>query len=333
MNDEHVDHQPGNAVRVSSTQAPALPSPSLGQAPVMVQHVCADPVRELLCPSRSGSLRSFLGLPLNFDLEAADVAVKQRVLWAQARLHHPKYKLLAQSILVHREALRHRALQCAGPTLGESVERTLASFWKGLCNTAGLNPQQRQNLLHREARRVGLDPDRIPSLVLRGSPELGKAVGEALALGGEASAEVERSLASNRNAGGALLGLTALRLEPDTPHARRRAEALVDLAEGIRGLLLQRALSPAGQEALVREAYRGGLAPHLARQACQLALQEWLAFRKGDRDAYALLGRGSAHTQRLRYLKRRRLLVARVFLPKDLRDLVRLDAAWTSLAS
>lgn len=125
-------------------------------------------------------MRSFLGLPLNFDLEAADVAVKQRVLWAQARLHHPKYKLLAQSILVHREALRHRALQCAGPTLGESVERTLASFWKGLCNTAGLNPQQRQNLLHREARRVGLDPDRIPSLVLRGSPELGKAVGERL---------------------------------------------------------------------------------------------------------------------------------------------------------
>ena len=299
----------------------------------MVQQVCADPVRELLCPTRAGSLRSFLGLPVKFDLDTAEGAVKKRVLWAQARLHHPKYKLLAQSVLIHREALRHRALQCARPTLGESVERTLASFWKGLCNTAGLNPQQRHALLHREARRVGLEPDRIPCWILRGSPELGKAVGQALALGGEASAEVERSLASNRNAGGALLGLTALRLEPDTPHARRRAEALVDLADGIRGLLLQRAFSPAGQEALVREAYRGGVAPHRARAVCQQALQEWLAFRDGDRDVYAVLGRGSAHTQRLRYLKRRRQLVARVSQPEDLRGLVRLDAAWTSLAS
>ena len=303
------------------------------KGPPIVSHACADPIRELLAPNRAGSLRSFLGLPTRFDLEAAEAAVKQRVLWAQARLHHPKYKLLAQSILVHREALRHRALQCARPTLCESVERTLASFWKGLCNTAGLNPQQRQNLLHREARRVGLDPSRIPNLVLRGSPELGKAVGQALGLGGEASAEVGRSLASNKNAGGALLGLTSLRMEPDLPHARRRAEALVDLADGIRGLLLQRALSPTGQEVLVREAYRGGVAPHRARAACQQALQEWLAFRKGDRDAYAVIGQGSAHTQRLRYLKRRRLLVARVAVPEDLRSLVRLDAAWTSLAS
>ncbi|MFT5583408.1 MAG: hypothetical protein ACI9VR_000986 [Cognaticolwellia sp.] len=320
MSDEHVDQQPSQSVHLSS-------------APVLARHTGPDPVRELLCPARAGSLRSFLGLPVRFNFKAAESAVKRRVLWAQARVHHPKYKVLAQSILIHREALRHRALQCAGPALSELVECTLSSFWKGLCSTAGLNPQRRYDLLQREALRVGLDPDRIPTMVLRGSPELGKAVGQALGLGGEASAEVGRSLASNRNVGGVLLGLTALRLEPDTPTARRRSEALVDLADGIRGLLLQRALSPTSQESLVRVAYHGGVAPHRARDVCQLALREWMAFRSGDRDAYAVLGPGSAHTQRLRYLRRRRLLVTRVSKPGDLRGLVRLDAAWTSLAS
>lgn len=301
--------------------------------PAMVAQVSGDPIKELLCPKREGSLRAFLGLPLRFDLETAEAAVKRQVLWAQARLHHPKHKLLAQSILVHREALRHRALQCASSALSASMERTLHNFWRGLCNTVGLTEQQRQGLLLREFHRVGADPARISTLVLRGSPELGKAVGEALALGGQASAEVDRSLASNQNAGGALLGLTSQRDAPDTPSARRRAEALVDLADGIRGLLLQRALSPTSQESLVREAYRGGVAPHRARALCQQALQEWLAFRSGDRDAYAVIGQGSAHTQRIRYLKRRRLLVARVSQPEDVRALVRLDAAWTSLAS
>lgn len=312
------------------TQPRAVP-PSPPSA--LLSRTCSDPIKALLDPRKAGSLRSFLGLPPSYDLGMAEAAVRKQVLWAQVRLHHPRHRFLAQAILIHRKELRHRALQCAKPALNESVERTLKCFWRGLCNTAGLRPAERQMLLFREARRMGVDAGQTKELVLRGSPELGRAVGQALAMGGLASAQVGRSLASNQNAGGALLGLTALHLEPDTPHARRRAQALVDLADGIRGLLLQRALSPTGQETLVREAYRGGVAPHRARAACQQALQDWLAFRSGDRNAYAVLGAGSAHTQRLRYLKRRRLLVARVFQPEDLRGLVRLDAAWTSLAS
>ncbi len=304
-----------------------------GRAHPYVQSTWSDPVVSLLQPRRRGSLRAFLELPVNYSLEEAEDAVRAKAIWAQARVHHPKYKVLALSILAHREQLRHRALQCASAPLTESVERTLETFWRRLQNTAGLSGSQRQDLLRREARRVGVDPSRCSPLVLRGSPELGRAVGEALAMGGSVSAGVSDALADHVEPDRAMLRLTAPKRQADLPPLRRRREALLELADGIKGLLLQRALHPTSQESLVREAYRGGLAPHRARALCQEALQAWMAFRSGDRDAYAVIGPGSAHTQKVRYLKRRTWLQARVRSPEDLKVLVRLDAAWTSLGS
>lgn len=273
-----------------------------GRAHPYVQSSWSDPVVSLLQPRRRGALRAFLGLPVNYSLEEGEQAVRDKAIWAQARVHHPNYKVLALSILAHREALRHRTLQCASAPLTESVERTLETFWRSLQNSAGLSRSQRQKLLMREVRKVGVDPARCSGMVSRGRGET-------------------------------LLRVNAPKRQADLPPLRRRREALLELADGIKGLLLQRAFHPTGQESLVREAYRGGLAPHRARALCQEALQAWLAFRSGDRDAYAVIGPGSAHTQKVRYLKRRTWLQARVRSPEDLRVLVRLDAAWTSLGS
>lgn len=318
-------------------------------------------VTELLGMLGVGSVLEWLDLPQAYSPQQAKLALGGQLRWAQARLNNPRYGTLAHHMLRHKNAVERVVL--AGATLVDvppapvldptpqtlsapepaplpverSPEQTLREFWEGLKLARGLNSDQRMRLLGREAKRLGVSLRETQSLITvpapsnppkpppppREVPEQHRV--ERLGRPTSSRSTLERSRELARRG--------KQREQDRRLPSERRSQAMVDLAEGLRGLMLQGLLQPTAQESLVRQAYRGGLAPNRARAAVQRATEQWRTFSAGLHDPYLQLGWERGQPLRADYLARRRALLQTLSTWAELEELLLLDAAYASLRS
>lgn len=294
---------------------------------------------QLLDLSDTRSLAEWLDLPERYAAVDGLAAFGRKARWAQASLNNPRHERQARFVLRNKAALRELVERHAGSTSALAppppqalpalqTEESIKAYWEGLKLAGDLGTEERWHKLTDHARELGVDEQRLQGLM--GDPQairdLADAISEVRGDPRVAPHALEHALAQAQDARDALQRLRALQNPPKPDQAHRR-----DLLDGLRGLLLQDALTHSTKDALIRTATRRGLSPVRARGLIQRTVNAWYSFRTGQSNPYRSLGVAStADRERVRsaYRRIRQGLVIQELSWERMEDIARADAAW-----
>lgn len=289
------------------------------------------------------SVAEWLELPEVYAAVDGLAALGRKTRWAQAALNNPRHERQARWVLRNKAALRELVETQAGSSSALAppppqampdlqTEEAIKAYWEGLKLAGDLQTEERWNKLTDHARDLGMDEEGVRGLL--GDPQAIRDLADAISeIRGDVRvppSAMEQALAQANDARDALKRLRALQNPPKPDQAHRR-----DLLDGLRGLLLQDALTHSTKDALIRTAQKRGLSPVRARSLIQAAVNAWYSYRTGQANPYRVLGVAStADKERARkaYRRTRQGLMVQDLSWERMQDIAKADAAWAVVA-